>query len=102
MAEKISSIRSKQQDLDALVRDVVFARKHQKLTQQQLAMMAGLSRRTIVLIESGGDCTLSTLQRIATALGLEIRARTQALPTLEDVTRENEELFANQRSLQNN
>lgn len=93
---------SKHLTLDPLVQDIVRARKLQKFTQQQLAEMAGLSRRTIVLIESGGDCTLSTLRRIATALGLEIRAYAQELPTLDDVTRENEKLFSELRSLQNN
>ena len=90
---------SKHLTLDPLVQDIVRARKLQKFTQQQLAEMAGLSRRTIVLIESGRDCTLSTLQRIATALGLEIRAHAQVLPTLDGVTRENEKLFSELRSL---
>lgn len=43
--------------------------------------MAGLARRTIVLVESGGDCTLSTLRRLATVLGLQMRANKPAEPT---------------------
>ena len=86
--------RSKHLDLDPLVQDIVVARKAQKLTQHQLAEMAGLSRRTIVLIESGGDCTLSTLRRLTTALGLQMQANKPRLPTLDDVTRENEILFS--------
>jgi DNA-binding XRE family transcriptional regulator len=93
---------TKQRDLDELVRDIIAARKAQKLTQHQLAELAGLSRRTIVLIESGGDCTLSTLRRLTTALGLEMRAHTPRLPTLDDVTRENERLFAQARATNQN
>ena len=85
------------QHIDPLVQDFVRARKEQKLTQQQLATMAGVSRRTIVLIEAGGDCTLGTLRRIANALGLQMQAHTPRLPTLDDLTRENEMLFANRR-----
>lgn len=99
LGDQTSIAHSKHLTLDPLVQDIVCARKLQKFTQQQLAEMAGLSRRTIVLIESGGDCTLSTLRRIATALGLEIRAHAQVLPTLDDVTRENEKLFSELRSL---
>ena len=90
----VPNIRSTHLDLDPLVQDIVVARKAQKLTQQQLAEMAGLSRRTIVLIESGGDCTLSTLRRLTTALGLQMQAKKPRLPTLDDVTRENEILFS--------
>lgn len=85
---------TKYQDLDPLIIDLVAARKAQKLTQQGLADMAGLARRTIVLVESGGDCTLSTLRRLAIALGLQMRANKPRLPTLDDVTRENELLFS--------
>lgn len=85
-------------DLDPLVQDIVAARRAQKLTQAELANFAGLSRRTIILVESGGDCTLSTLRRIATALGLEMRAHTPQRPTLDDITRENERLFAEMRA----
>lgn len=92
--------RSTHLDLDPLVQDIVVARKAQKLTQQQLAEMAGLSRRTIALIESGGDCTLSTLRRLTTALGLQMQANKPRLPTLDDVTRENEILFSDRYASQ--
>lgn len=97
-----SHAKSKHQELDPLVRDFVNARKAQNFTQEQLAAMAGVSRRTIVLIEAGGDCTLGTLRRIATALGLEMQAYKPRLPTLDDLTRENETLFVEQRSDSNN
>ena len=90
LAKNTSIDGSKHQKIDPLVRDLANARKAQKFTQDQLAAMAGVSRRTIVLIEAGGDCTLGTLRRIATALGLEMQAYKPHLPTLEDLTRENE------------
>lgn len=100
--ENSLKITAKHQELDPLVRDFVNARKAQKLTQEQLAAMAGVSRRTIVLIEAGGDCTLGTLRRIATALGLEMQAYKPRLPTLDDMNRENEMLFANRHTDNNN
>ena len=87
-------------DLAPLVQDIIRARKSQRLTQQQLADLAGVSRRTIVLIEAGGDCTLSTLGRMTTALGLQLGAHAQRLPDLDDITRENEILFSKLRSSQ--
>jgi len=96
------SSQSNHHQLDPLVHDLVNARKVQKFTQQQLADMAGVSRRTIVLIEAGGDCTLGTLRRMATALGMEMQAYKPQPPTLDDLTRENELLFADRRSDTNN
>ena len=79
--------------LDPVVRAIVIARREQKVTQAQLAELAGVSRRAIVMIEAGSDCSLSTLRRMTTALGMEIEARTFAPPTLDDVNRENEAAF---------
>ena len=87
---------------DPLIQDIVRARKSQRFTQGQLAEMSGVSRRTIVLIEAGGDCTLSTLQRVTAALGLRLTAQVKDVPTLDDVTRENEALCASTRSAQPN
>lgn len=99
-----SNVKTQRKDdvVAPIVQDIVRTRKAQKLTQQQVADLAGVSRRTIVLIESGGDCTLSTLHRICTALGLQINAHTQHLPDLDDITRENEMLFSKLRSPQRN
>ena len=97
-----TNMQPKDNVLDPLIQDIVRTRKSQRLSQQQVANIAGVSRRTIVLIESGGDCTLSTLRRICTALGLQIKAHTQHVPDLDDVTRENEMLFSKLRSPQNN
>ena len=87
----------KYDNLDPFIQDLVRARKAQHFTQNQLAEMSGVSRRTIVLIESGGDCTLSTLRRITSALDLQMTAQTRYVPTLDDVTRENEALFSSMR-----
>lgn len=80
--------------LDPVVASIVAARREQRITQAVLAQWAGVSRRTVVMIESGGDCTLSTLRYLTNALELDITAQPRRRPTLEDVTRENEALFA--------
>jgi DNA-binding XRE family transcriptional regulator len=100
MHKKVTS-ESKHEHLAPLIQDFVRARKAQHFTQHQLAEMSGVSRRTIVLIEAGGDCTLSTLSRVASALGLQINAQTRYVPTLDDVTRENEALFSSMRASKN-
>ena len=99
--QKTSNRPPKHREVQPLVQDIVDARKAQKLTQEQLADLAGLSRRTIVLMESGGDCTLSSLRRVTLALGLQMRATPLQRPTLEDMVRENEMLFAQMRASQN-
>ena len=80
-------------DLDPLVASLVRARKSQGITQETLAQAAGVSRRTLIMIEAGGDCTLSTLRRLYTVLGMDIVARPYTTPTLEDVIKENETLY---------
>jgi Predicted transcriptional regulators len=46
-----------------------------KVTQQDLSDMTGISARTIVNIEQGkGNPSFDTLQKIASALGMEIIA----------------------------
>jgi predicted transcriptional regulator len=99
---KILKTSSKIEYRDPLIQDIVRARKLQRFTQGQLAEMSGVSRRTIVLIEAGGDCTLSTLHKVTAALGLRLTAQIKHIPTLDDVTRENEALFASARSSQLN
>jgi DNA-binding XRE family transcriptional regulator len=53
-ASEISAAIERARHIDPLVQDFVNNRKDRKLTQQQLNDMAGVSRRTIVLIEAGG------------------------------------------------
>ncbi len=47
-------------------------RKALRLTQQQLADLAGISYRPIYLIENGRSIRLETLLRICDALGLKL------------------------------
>lgn len=47
------------------------ARRDAKLTQRQLAAKSKVSRRTIVSIESGRRCQMTTKRKILRALGLE-------------------------------
>jgi transcriptional regulator with XRE-family HTH domain len=65
------------------------ARKAAGLSQDALAMQAGLSRMTVQRIESGQiDPRLSTLLEMARALGLELMTVPAALrPQLEDFVR---------------
>ena len=97
---KVLETNSKIERRDPLIQDIVRARKSQHYTQSQLAEMSGVSRRTIVLIESGGDCTLSTLHRVTAALGLQLTLQARHMPTLDDVTRENDAFFSSLRSTQ--
>lgn len=79
--------------LDPLVAAIVQARQEQKMSLSTLSDLAGINRRSLYLIERGGDCTLSTLRRLATALNLEFGLKPSAAPTLEDAQRENERAF---------
>jgi len=79
--------------VDPLVQALITARREQKLTQAQLAELAGLSRRAVILIEAGNDTSLSTLRKLGQALGVDFSAHAYLAPTLEDMERENEALF---------
>lgn len=79
--------------LDPLVASLVHARKSQGITQAALAQAAGVSRRTLIMIEAGGDCTLSTLRRLYTVLGMDMVSRPFPTPTLDEVLKENEALY---------
>lgn len=83
--------------MDPLIDTLVAERKRQGVTQEKLATEARLSRRALVSIEAGGDCTLTTLRRLFSALGMDMVAVPSAYrpPTLEDVMAENAALFAN-------
>ncbi|NYT61920.1 helix-turn-helix transcriptional regulator [Alcaligenaceae bacterium] len=79
--------------LDPLVAPIVDERKRQQLTQQQLADMSGLSRRALGRIERGGDCALSTLRRLYTALGIDVQAQLHRPPTLDEQIERNQREF---------
>ena len=56
-----------------LIKLVKKRREELKVTQENLAELAGVGLRTLKLFESGkGNPTLLTLQKIADVLGLEI------------------------------
>ncbi len=69
-----------QTQIDPIVAELLRTRKSRGLRQQEVADKAGISRRSLVSIEAGGDCTLSTLRSLFAALGLEIN--TTAPPAL--------------------
>lgn len=79
--------------LDPLVAPILKGRKDQKMTQQELADMAGISRRTLILIEQGGDCALSTLRRLYTALGITVQSDVLRPPTLDEQISRNHDEF---------
>lgn len=57
-----------------LARSLIEARLKQKLTQQELAEKAGVTQNTITRLESGTtNPTVATLNRVANALGKELR-----------------------------
>lgn len=70
-----------------------LARKEKKLTQAQLAGMAGISRKTLGEIETGTvvDVGIRKVERVLEILGLELTVRPfGAPPTLEELQRENQ------------
>jgi|GEM_PF-1042985 len=77
--------------IDPVLQHIVATRKERGITQTRLAEIAGVSRRALVNIEAGGDCTLSVLRRLLQAMSLDLRVENAAYnpPTLEDVYAEN-------------
>lgn len=69
---------------DPIIVELRSARKLKGLRQQEVADRAGISRRALVSIEAGKDCTLSTLRALAEALGVQIEAKTQVSATAAD------------------
>jgi transcriptional regulator with XRE-family HTH domain len=70
-----------------------LARKEKKLTQAQLAGMAGISRKTLGEIEMGTvvDVGIRKVERVLEILGLELTVQPRgAPPTLEELQRENQ------------
>jgi transcriptional regulator with XRE-family HTH domain len=63
------------------------------LTQQELALRAGVARRTVFELEQGGSITLVNLEKILRSVGLSLVAQPiqPAKPTLDNILAENEE-----------
>lgn len=48
-------------------------RKAAKMTQEMTASLCGISKKTLIKIEKGGDVYLSTLLQVMNALGLHLQ-----------------------------
>lgn len=79
-------------DLQEVRRQVASSRREKRLTQMQLAGLAGLSRATVDAFENGrgGDIGMARLIRLLGVLGLElvVRPATQDRPTMEELLEE--------------
>jgi transcriptional regulator with XRE-family HTH domain len=79
-------------ELPEIGKQIAQARKFSKLSQQQLADKAGVSRATVAALENGRAAELgySKLARMLAAVGLELRLGvvSQSRPTLDDLLRE--------------
>jgi transcriptional regulator with XRE-family HTH domain len=79
-------------DLEQIGEEISLARKQRKLAQLQVAQLAGVSLRTINLLENGRatDLGYSKLARILFAVGLELRLGPVEArrPTLDDLLKE--------------
>lgn len=85
------------ESLDPIVAELIKARKALKLRQEDVAAAAGISRRALVMIEAGGDCSLSTLRSLCDTLSIELKAQF-ARPTLEDLQKIAEQEFSANQS----
>jgi len=67
-----------------------------RLTQEDLSIQSGVSRKTISMMETDDGCegvSLSILNRVMGALGVEISLVPKAPPTLNDLLNQNRRLF---------
>lgn len=58
-------------------------REHKKLSQEQLALMAGLSVRTVQRIESGSRASIESLKSLASALETDISTLEQEIVVID-------------------
>lgn len=81
-------------DIIEIAEKIREARKQRKMTQQELADAAGISRRGLIELEAGRspDPGFISVVRILMAVGLDLRivARTGRRPTYEDLLEEQE------------
>ena len=75
-------------EYDAMVDDYLVglairrAREAQNLTQQQLGERIGVQRSRICSIERGSNLRLSTLRRVFSALGMEVKLDISNMPSI--------------------
>jgi transcriptional regulator with XRE-family HTH domain len=70
--------------IDPIIAELRRVRDMRGLRQQEVADMAGISRRALVSIEAGNDCTLSTLRSLCAALGIDLEARSQGVADVQE------------------
>ncbi|OYT10962.1 MAG: transcriptional regulator [Bacteroidetes bacterium 4572_112] len=73
--------------IQELIKTIKERRADMQVTQESLAELAGISLRTLKLIESGkGNPTLVTLQKIADVIGMEITLNVKNIENVSDET----------------
>ena len=73
--------------IQELIKTIKERRADMQVTQESLAELAGISLRTLKLIESGkGNPTLVTLQKIADVIGMEITLSVKNIEKVSDET----------------
>jgi transcriptional regulator with XRE-family HTH domain len=79
-------------DLQQVGQHIATVRRNKRLTQTQLAGLAGLSRATVDAFENGraSDIGTARLVRLLGVLGLDllVRPATQGRPTMEELFEE--------------
>lgn len=87
-----------------LVEKLIARRQQLGYSQESLAAIAGISRRTLAALETGGNCTLATLGQVAQALDVHLVLSADSMevshqpPTLDDMFELNRrERFGSQR-----
>ncbi len=80
-------------DLTSLGNEIAERRKSLKLSQTELARMAGVSRATLDALENGraGELGFSKLTKLLAAVGLELKLQAAGShrPTLDELMQEN-------------
>ncbi|MGY3928048.1 helix-turn-helix domain-containing protein [Aeromonas simiae] len=74
------SLQTGPQELDPASLGVAIRerRKAAKMTQEVTASLCGISKKTLIKIEKGGDVYLSTLLQVMKALGMRLQLEQEA------------------------
>lgn len=73
MADASLQTGPKELDLASLGLAIRERRKAARMTQEVTASLCGISKKTLIKIEKGGDVYLSTLLQVMKALGLHLQ-----------------------------